>query len=229
MIKNSLILVCALLFSFFLIAQGAKNEDLAFLSFVKKDTILLRWAPTTSRLLKKGLKYGYTIERTDESGSLETFKVEPFDKSIILNNKESQEFQQMIDGYISSSSLSSSEDSYTFGVLLLASSSNKELSKLLNLSFIDTKVKIGVEYKYRLRLNYKSVKSISLNLNSGRLSRSKKLTQLEGEADHKRKTAYLKWEVESLQSDYSAYWIERSEDSINYKRIKNLIFKSIYL
>jgi hypothetical protein len=219
MIKRSLILIFVLFCSVFIYAQGAKNQDLAFLSFVKKDTVLLRWAPTTSRLLKKGLKYGYTIERIDESGNLETFKVEPFDKSITLNSKESQEFQLMIDGYISSSSFSSSEDNYTFGVLLLASSSNKELSKLLNLSLVDTKISKGKEYKYSLKLNYKGVKSLSLSINSNKLSRSKNLTKLEGEADHKRKTAYIKWEAESLQSDYSAYWIERSEDSINYQRI----------
>jgi fibronectin type 3 domain-containing protein len=227
--KKSLVLIFVLLISVFISAQSAQSENLAFLSFVKKDTVLLRWAPMIPRLLKKGLEYGYTIERTDGLGNLETFVIKPFDKSITLENEESQNFQQMIDGYVSSSSLSTSEDNYTFGVLILASSSNKELSRLLNLNFIDTKIKKGTEYKYRLKLNYNGVKSLSLSINSDKLSRSKNLTNLEGEADHKRKTAYLKWEAETLETDYSAYWIERSEDSINYKRITEtpyMFFKS---
>lgn len=229
MMKKSLVLNFVLLISVFVSAQSAQSENLAFLSFVKKDTVLLRWAPMTPRLLKKGLEYGYTIERTDGSGNIETFVIKPFDKSITLENKDAQNFQQMIDGYLSSSSLSTSEDNYTFGVLILASSSNKELSKLLNLSFIDVEVTKGTEYKYRLKLNYNGVKSLSLSINSDKLSRSKELTNLEGEADHKRKTAYLKWEAETLETDYSAYWIERSEDSINYSRITEtpyIFFKS---
>lgn len=227
--KNVITISILLLLSTLSIAQKTQNKEFAMQSFVKKDSILLRWAPMSSDLLKKGLKYGYILERISANGTSIKNTIPPFNKTTNSNNIQNKEYTELIDNYISSSTLNKSEDDYTFGILLLASSTNKELSHLLNLYFIDTQIEKNNEYKYKLQLNYKSKEAIELKVNSNNISQQKKLSKLSASADNKRKTVYLKWEAESLQSDYSSYWIERSEDSIKFQRLNNtpyIFFKS---
>lgn len=218
---------------------GQSNSDFAFKSFIKKDTVLLRWAPTDVTILKKGLKYGFIVERidgTDQSvfegnPSLKTFEIEPAKKKLsqATNSEKTKQYKSIIEGFVEDKGMKSEEQEYIFGVLLLSAGADKDLADLLNLSFVDNTINNGKNYQYRISVKSGDREYFTIKVDAKKESRHWDFGSLEAKAKNRNKEIFLSWNAEQLQNDYSAYWVERSSDSIKFNRVNQLpyfFFKS---
>lgn len=237
--KHFVLISLILSFVFDGIAQVNSNVDFASMSFVKKDTILLRWAPTSVKLLKSGLENGFIIERIDgfdqnnfeRNPTLKTFILTPSIEKLKINSNSEKikQYVSIIEAFTNDNSMKVEDQSYLFGVLLLTAGADKDLAQLLNLSFIDTSINNQTKYTYRISINAKEKRIFTTKVNAAILSKTSDFKSLIGKATHKRKEVFLQWNAKELQADYSAYWIERSTDSINFNKINKLpyfFFKS---
>jgi len=215
-----------LIFSTLLFSQ-TENTSLVIRSFVKEDTVVLRWAPTNADLLIKGLKNGYKIERVEGSAtfennsSLQTFFIKPFSerKTEFINSTDEniREMVVFIGELINSSTLNSSTKSMSFAMLMLAAGSNKEIAKMLGVYFEDVTTNKST-FSYRISINESTEISSPVEIKTDLLSQNQTFTKLSGSSRAKLRQAYLSWEAKSLQDGYSAYWIERSTDSIHFEK-----------
>jgi hypothetical protein len=65
-------LIDQLVFLIFGLISKAQAPQLVIKSFVKKDSVLLRWAPANAELMLLGLKNGYIVERVKSSENFES-------------------------------------------------------------------------------------------------------------------------------------------------------------
>jgi len=214
------------------IVTGQTNENqLVVRSFVKEDTVLLRWAPLSAEIMINGLKNGYKIERIDGVGSfenntsLQTFFVKPFNETKLdfqnSLDKNVSDLVNIVNELATSSTLSPTAKSMSYAVLMMAAGTNKEIAKMLGIYFEDIGTK-KTNYTYRISVQNKVESSGEFSINAAVISKNLSFTVLNGSARTKLKQAYLSWEAKSLQEGYSAYWIERSTDSINFEKRNNL-------
>ena len=218
--------IISIFFSTFLIAQANQPTRVAK-TFVKEDTVMLRWSPINADLLIDGLKKGYKIERIDKdaafenNASLQTFFIKPFiERKLDFQNSSDKNVQELV-GFVNvlstSSTLSSSAKSMSFALLTLAAGTNKEIAKMVGIYFEDVTAQ-KAKYTYRISIQNTKVFSSEMNVDAAVISENQSFTPLTGSARTKLKQAYLSWEAKSLQEGYSAYWIERSTDSINFEK-----------
>lgn len=206
--------------------------------FVKQDTLMLRWAPINADIMINGLKNGYQIERIEGEGSfenntsLQTFFIKPFNerKSDFQNSPDQnlRDLVEVVGELASSSDLSSTARSMSFAVLMLAAGTNKEIAKMIGIYYEDITLK-KTNYTYRISVQKSLESSASIFVNAATLSENQTFSLLVGTARTKLKQAYLSWEAKSLQAGYSAYWVERSTDSVNFEKRNSLpyfFFKS---
>jgi len=206
---------------------NAQTDAFILKSKVKKDTVLLRWAPTAMDLLLTGLRNGFVIQRIEGEGSfdanptLKEIPVLPFEdrKAAYMNssNEEVQHMTEFLTDLLATNSLTEEAEKMTFAVLLLGSSTNRELSSLLGLCYEDVRAN-STTYTYRVILKNTDSKSNPVTVSTMVFTVDKNMTTLSGSARPKLKEVYLTWEAASLQADYVAYWIERSTDSIHYSQ-----------
>ncbi|MBI3136364.1 MAG: fibronectin type III domain-containing protein [Bacteroidetes bacterium] len=209
----------------------AQTADFILKSLVREDTVLLRWAPANADLMLRGLRNGYQLQRIDGSGvfennsTLRTFSIEPFEsRKSVFENSASEETKNMaafISDMLQNSSLSAESNQMAFAVLLLGSSTNRDIARMLGLFYEDLTALSG-NYSYRVVLNNADSKSNTVTLSSDTLTVDHDLSLLSGSARPRLKQAYLSWEAESLQADYVAYWVERSTDSVHFSRRNTL-------
>ncbi len=212
-------------FTLYLTFGFSQTEQLVLKSFIKKDSVLLRWAPSTSDLMIQGLLNGYTLERVEEGQSFENnlsakqFIIAPFNERyqsfLTTSTADIKELAEFVLSITNNTQLSAESKNMAFFSLMLGASTNRELAKLLGVYYCDETVE-KINYLYRVSINKTSIKSENTKVNVAELSQLKPLTILDVSAKPRLKQAYLSWEAVSLQQEYSAYWIERSIDSINF-------------
>lgn len=116
------------------------------------------------------------------------------------------------------------QEKMVYDLMLLSCDFNAEVAKACGLFFVDSSFTANTNYIYKIAV-YTNTKSAtpkdiySVTLNSSVLSTNKKITGLS--AKSKNKISTLKWKAVDYNSDYSGYNIERSDDSVNYKRINS--------
>ncbi len=231
--------------AFFILVHkiGAQENNKIFeRHFTKEKKILFRIVPENKRtfeLIKSnGLKITrYTLTNnvqsneivvndflhpyweTDSAKWLPLFRKEKnktgFIYSVLFQNKSDakQNIQQK-----------EKQEKMVYDLMLLSCDFNPEVAKACGLFFVDSNITANTNYIYKISI-YTNTTSVTtkemynVTLNSSILSTNKKITGLS--ARSKNKISTLKWKAVDYNSDYSGYNIERSDDSVNYKRINS--------
>lgn len=211
-----------LLSSFLLKSQG---QSLSAKTWIKEKEILLRWAPSSKAVFDAGVKNGYKITRTDNSGNTVVVaeSVKPYSKedeawgpliktkngavlavsvlydivSLASDPKKKQEQQMMV-----------------YNMMLLSCNFDAEVAKACGLFFADKNIDNSKTYTYKISINTMPQSVTSLAINANVLSKHPEIKNLQG--FFRNKNVKLRWKASVFRNDFSAYNIERSEDSINY-------------
>lgn len=234
--KNVLFILFISLLSFTSFSQ----DKVVAKSFVKKDTIIIRFGPSTPALLKKGLVKGYKIERFETNiDNLDSKKVVIIPPSIEIIDKyeegniKQQQVYAMITGYLDSKDLDKKSEQFIFAMLLLSSSVDADYMNGLGLVYKDFSYDSKKKYVYRVSINDEGNTSDSavISVNPKDIDKNVNFESLEFEARIKREEVYLKWNASELDGNYSGYWIEKSLDSKNFTPLNKTpyqFFKSQY-
>ncbi|HXB41499.1 MAG TPA: hypothetical protein VNZ49_13240 [Bacteroidia bacterium] len=234
----------ALLFSNFIFAQLPKSPDMAVLSFVKKGNIQLRWAPGNENLWKTGNLYGYKVERISfdqymEGGAdsvkfknavqLNSLPLMPWKKdderwkSLLAKNKSASFLLASL--YSSNPKTTFQKQEMIFGMSMKSCDLYKELSVANGLYICYSTFNENEVYVYRVSLwnvpkNIKYTSAI-IAVNPKELSALQKIETLNAKFGDRK--VILNFVTKTIK-DYAGYWIERSEDSINYKIVNKSPF-----
>jgi len=227
--KKQLLFLSLLLFN---LVSFSQNEDkVAVMSFVKEDTIVLRFGASNSTLFREGLLKGYKIERFEgniENTTTKTEVIVPSSKEILKSYKNSdnerlKEISSLINDYIEAENIDPKNDNFMFAMLLLSSSLDADFMNMLGLIYLDTDFDRKTKYVYRVSINngekLTNLNSMVVNVNPKKIDKNIDFESLEFESRIKRKNVYLKWDVTALEKNYAGYWIEKSLDSVNFKAI----------
>lgn len=211
-------------------------------AYVSDKKILLRWAPKDFNTWELGKKYGYKILRLkiSEEFTPDTGKFSIADKltslpllplpyndsswvDLIKKNKTSiLIYKSLYDKPTVTSNKTETEKGkeQMLGMVLVSCDLNATLAKATGLYFKDTTFKQKEIYAYKITLQcpsslgkYSSV--CVINTNNKTVFKTPVILKGKGNNKH----SVITWNFKDLQSDYSGYNIERSEDSINFIRI----------
>ncbi|WP_299314713.1 hypothetical protein [uncultured Aquimarina sp.] len=229
--------------SFKLFSQEKKViPTIKVLASNKKKQVKLRWAPDTPIIWQKLNKEGYLIERITvkkegklmppsyDKKILDTIKPKALEewKTVADNNNYAAMVAQLLYGTIDTKPTTSAiESMFTikkdldnrFSFVLLAADMDFETANLAGLGYIDTTVEPKTEYLYR-------IKNVDPNVN---VKTGLKLIHTEKEevlpppidlyALPEDKKITLSWDKEIYKSIYTAYTVEKSEDSLHFKEV----------
>ncbi len=241
--------ICLLFFMFFLVSFSQENpkDEVKVVARANTGKILLRWGVTTPSAWLKANTYGYVIERYTilKKGQLVNPPIkkvitptpllpgpvkdwgkisETNDYAAILAQAlygESFEVEEMQQGGLASIVNKSREIEQRFSFGLFAADMNFEAAKLAALGYEDRDVVAGEEYLYIIQT---AVPESLLNIEEGKVSvKMSNIEPLPPPIDliavPRDKSIMLTWEYDLFKSIYTSYYVERSEDGTNYKRL----------
>lgn len=213
--KKHLLLILILLSSI----SFAQQSELYLKTFIKKDTVQLRWAPTSAEVFLSGLLNGYQILRSGPDGT-KTFEVKPLSdrKSTYLNTDD--EYTQGMFEYIENFGQISDESlmSMPFAIISLGAGTSRIIAEISGVYFEDVKLSKGT-YEYKVKIKNKEIESNSVSVNSGTISTNPECTKLQGESRIDLKEVYMYWEAAEMNGDYSGYYIYKSVDNKNFSQL----------
>ncbi len=217
-----------IVFLFFIGNLFSQNE-IVFKSKVKQNEILLRWTSAKSELFKLAIKNGYTLYRKEWNSNEnppESFWKTDFQLSEMISTNDKNDsiwtksFKSNSDAGILYSfcypekPLTKIEEENLFGLTLLTCDLNPDLAKLVGLFYMDSTIEKGKNYAYKIEINIIKKSAVIL-------VETEPITQLpivnDFELKNAEKTAEISWNFKLYQEFYSGYFIERSEDSLNFK------------
>ncbi|MGO4773746.1 hypothetical protein ACEN2I_18995 [Flavobacterium sp. W22_SRS_FK3] len=229
-----------------------KKSEIQVIARVQKDRILLRWAVNTPIAWKKLNTYGYLIERftvTRDNKTLakpervvlaEAFKPEPVEtwEKLIDENDNAAIIAQAIFGEsfsvtgadnLESIVNLSEEAEQRFTFALYTADKDFEVAKKAGLGFEDKNVKQNEKYAYRISSN---VLENELSIVYGGVFVSLKEYEplpkpMDLTAHFTDNSTMLSWNFKILAHVYGSYYVERSTDKINYKRITEKPYTSL--
>jgi fibronectin type 3 domain-containing protein len=223
------------------IAQTESNATIKVIALIKKDTVVLRWAPTTPLAWEIGNQYGYVVKRytVTKDGLVDTVNnpvesvltVNPV-KPLPLNNWETL---AKADNYaaiaaqalygnsfvVSAPSNStvqfynqSQEKESRYSFALLAADHSAGTAQALGLRFVDTNLNKKEKYVYRVTVAHTHPQ---YKIAAGTLFVDpEKQTKLPAPEDLKSEfgdqSVSLSWKSFYLQDIYVSYKVERSDD-----------------
>ena len=224
-------------FAGFIFAQLPKSSDLAVLSFVKKGTVQLRWAAGTENLWRAGNLYGYKIERIlfDKymEGGADSVK---FKNAVQINSqaltpwkqnderwkslREKNKTASFVFGslYSPESKATPQKKEMAFGMVMKSCDLYYDLAVAGGLTVTDSLVNTNEIYVYRISLwnvpkNSKYTPAV-IAVNTKEVNTLQKIETLKAKfGDRKVVLSFVTLNMK----DYAGYWIERSDDSVNYK------------
>ncbi len=242
MIMVALCSLCSISYS----QENNSNSEIKVLARVQGDKILLRWASSTPSSWLRTNKYGYEIERytvlrngellsPPEKKIITTVpllplpleewqdKVEQNDYAAILAQAlygESFEVEQM-QGGLAQIINKSKEIEQRFSFALFAADLNFEAAKMAALGYEDTDIILNEEYLYKI---VSKVPEELLKIEPGiitvkviptdPLPQPIDLIAVSGD-----KSILLTWEYALFKPIYNAYFLERSENGKDFKRL----------
>jgi len=234
--KQNIFLV--LLFLSVTLQSFSQNEGkVVAKSFVKQDTILLRFGASSTELFREGLLKGYKIERFEdkiENTASKTEVIIPASKTIIQtyensNDERLRDIANIIGDYLKNDNLEDKSNDFMFAVLLLSSSVDADFMQALGLIYKDTDIDEKAKYVYRISINngkaLTNKNSTIISVNSKKLDKNIDFESLKFEARIKRKNVFLQWNATELEPYYAGYWIEKSLDSINFTPLNNVPYQ----
>ncbi|WKB81255.1 hypothetical protein QYR09_16075 [Cellulophaga lytica] len=216
----------------------------------QQGKILVRWAPTDAIVWQRANTYGYTLERftvyrdgkrlespeqkTIVAGTLKPAPVASWEEISMTNDNAAilaqaihgEDFEVGTDeGELMAivNKVQQLEQRYSFA--LFAADMNFEAAKLAGLGFEDTDIKSNEGYLYRVKSAIPA--ELATNVKEGLIYIEASNTEaLPAPIDlvgvFKDKEVLLTWEYELFKSIYATYYVERSEDGTNYKRLDDL-------
>lgn len=203
--------------------QLSAQEQIVVRSFVKEDSVILRWAPSSAELFIEGLKKGYEVSRRKEAdGSIDPeviYTVPPYlIRNILIDSGDT--LLMTYDGIIRQmlqSGKTAEEINFTYVLMLLSAGPNNNIANFLGLYYVDRSYE-KTKYEYFVSIPGTG-SSGSIQLNTTELDEYGDMTRLYGQNTRKQISVYLKWNADSLNFPYCAYWIEKSSDSIHFDRL----------
>ncbi len=216
MTRQLIFMFCLLSFS------DIDGQEIFLKTFVKNDTVQLRWAPANFEGLILGFKNGYTVFRTIGAEQSE-FRIAPYVERATPNftsDKLVAVDKMICEAIINSPS---QNGSILYSLLLLSAGPDKDIAKLLGVYFEDVSDLGG---QYNVRINGSSHSSPVVRAIIQNKDVNPELTKLSGESRHKLGEVYLNWNYSTLADGYSGFWVEKSTDSLSFSRLNEapLIF-----
>jgi uncharacterized protein len=239
--KRNIFLVVLCFFSIAVMAQPAVAPSVKGISLVKRDTVILRWAPTTALAWEIANRNGFVVKRYTvfRNGVLDTvnapeevvltpsaIKPLPLDdwETLVKKDRYAAIAAQALYGESFSLSNPSSgavqffnqtedkESRYSFA--LFAADHSAPTAKALALQWIDTSIKKNEKYVYRI---YLGEQHPTYKINPGTIyvdpEQIMKLPEPEDlKAEFGDQSVSLNWKSFYLQNIYVSYKVERSED-----------------
>lgn len=209
----------------------AQKESVIIKSWVKKNGVLLRWAPANMEVFKNGVKYGYKIARKKIDGTqTHTVVVKPLGKTdttwfkLMKSDKNmSMVYSAMYNNQSKSGDIKkkTEQERMVFHLLLLSCDFKREVAEACGLFYEDHQIDNTVKYVYEVSVNLPTTLSNSgkYTVDATVLSINPEIKNLQGL--FRNKSVKLKWNAQAFRNDYAGYVIERSADSINYIQLNN--------
>ena len=229
-----------------------KKIEIQVIARVQKNKILLRWAVNDPLAWKKLNKYGYSLERytvTRDNKTLEkpeklilakVIKPEPLEtwEKLIEVNDEAAIVAQALYGedfaITGADNLQSiinlSEDmQQRFTFALYTADKDYEIAKKAGLGFEDLTPKQNEKYIYRISSN---VPEAEMNIAYGGVFVSLKEYEplpkpMDFTANFTDSSTMLSWNFKILAHEYGSYYVERSTDRKNFKRVTEKPYTSL--
>lgn len=235
--------------SYNLIAQSkdetsAKKNIIVLKGQAKKDKILLRWAVSSPEAWLILNKYGYKITReiilrdgkllsnTTTQTIKDVIKPLPLEqwRSIVEKSDEAAVVAQALYGedfeVTGQSGLANiiatnrqNEQRFTFSMIMVAK--NFEVAQMAGLGFTDTDVKPNEKYFYKI-YSLAPKDDISIQPTSifiGHSDQEPLPPPFDVSAVFNDRAVLLRWNIKMLEDYYTEYFVEKSSDSINFKRL----------
>lgn len=237
---------------FLVIAQSndsIPNPAIQLIARAQEGKILLRWAMDEAAAWQRGNSYGYTLERFTvyrNGKRLENpermllseaiLKPAPLDQweTMALSDDNAAIIAQAIygdafeigteEGELMQIVNKAQALEQRFSFALFAADMNFEAAKLAGLGFEDAAVKPNEGYLYRLRSEIpKALAVVSEGIVYIEASATEPLpAPIDLVGVFNDRSVLLTWEYEMFRSTYTSYYVERSEDGTNFKRLDDL-------
>jgi uncharacterized protein len=229
-----------------------KVFEIKVLPRVKKDKILLRWAPNDAIAWKKLNKYGYLLERytvTRDNKTLETpekvvliaiAKPDPLEnwEKEVKSNENAAIIAQAIYGKgfavtgndkIQAIINLSEEAEQRFTFALFTADKDFEIAKKAGLGYEDKTALKNEKYLYRVSSN---IPETELSVKYGGVFVGLKEYEdlpkpMDFTAHFTDHSTMLSWNFKILSRSYGSYYVERSLDKINFERITKKPYTSM--
>jgi hypothetical protein len=217
-------LILLLFFGLFGCTLFAQDKAIYLQSFVKEDTVQLRWAPTSADFFIRGLNEGYLITKTNKLTQEKTeFGILPFadrKKSLLQSKDTITAFTaSFIQEYLSNTQVDEAQRQTPFFLFSLSASSSRAIATVVGVYLEDLSFDKNTTYVYSIRFaNSNEIEDV-IEVNTSVKSKNAPCTELSGISRIDLKEAYLKWEANSLSKAYGGYWLLKSEDGKNFKRL----------
>lgn len=229
---KAFVLVITLLMSG-VIKSNAQNF-IAAKSFVKDSKVYLRCVPNNSNTFNDCKEKGFTIKRivweqselpdsSNFKSSNTIFYIKPYDRNdtnwfALIKKKQEAEFLYSI---LYPPENNANEDmTMPYGLAMLSCDFDIELAQSMGLFYIDEDLPKG-RYAYLIEPTEnktdKKIKPAIVIVNTAINDKLQNIDSLKIKT--KRKNVNLTWDVEKLKSDYTGYFIERSEDGRNFLQL----------
>ncbi len=209
----------------------AQVTEIAAAAQVKKGKVILRWAANSTTWKEANLK-GYKIERISQSKHAENspdsikFKnstlafCSPWSQdderwtSLLERNKSAA----FLHGTLYSRKKNESNEGMAHGLLMKSCDLYKDLALAAGLYYIDSTIHENETYVYRISTG---TRKVIVQVNTKQVSEITKLEPISALFSDRK--AVLRF-VSKDRKDLSGYWIERSEDSTNFKAVNRSPF-----
>lgn len=246
MIASRITSCIAVLLFFITHGYGQQRNSLAVISKYKPDGVWLRWAPTEASIWQLGNQHGYMLERFTllpsgdmEPNTLVTLTTAPLkpmaEEEFTRQTETSDEVAALLeliynkDGEVNSKATDfasllsrNNELENRFGFALLLSDLSLDAAQAGGLFYKDKTAEKGKRYAYRIKLMSPRI-AVQPSVTIVNAIDSPPPVQIKDlKAEFGNKKATLSWSTLFHKSVYTAYYIERSSDGKNFKRLSDL-------
>ncbi|MFT5821449.1 MAG: fibronectin type 3 domain-containing protein [Crocinitomix sp.] len=203
----------------------SQDREIYLQSFVKSDTIQLRWAASSPDLFIRGLNEGYSISRTNTATDEKfEFEILPFSdrkKTLLTSTDTITAFTaSFIEEYISHSAVNEDQKQAPYFMLNLSASTNRAIANVLGVYWEDLNAGKNT-FTYTIQFAGSADIADKVEVNTKQKSKNEACSKLIGTSRIDLKEVYLIWEAKTLNKAYGGYWLLKSEDGKNFKRLNS--------